>query len=70
MRSCSIVRQILERRDARRARRLHPHLAVLDDVTRSRTLLVMLADGDKSSQTKDIALALRLARELESDPCP
>lgn len=39
-------------------------------VTRSRTLIVMLAGGDKSSQTKDIALALRLARELESDLCP
>jgi len=35
-------------------------------VTRGITLIVMLAGGDKSSQARDIALALKLARELEN----
>jgi putative addiction module killer protein len=30
-------------------------------------LIVMLAGGDKSSQTADIALALRLARQLKEE---
>jgi putative addiction module killer protein len=31
---------------------------------RGRTLIVLLAGGDKRTQTADIALALRLARNL------
>lgn len=31
---------------------------------RGRTLIILLADGDKGMQTKDIKLALRLARNL------
>lgn len=34
-------------------------------VQHGETLIVMLAGGDKSSQTADIALALRLARQLK-----
>jgi putative addiction module killer protein len=31
---------------------------------RGRTLIILLAGGDKSSQAKDIKVALRLARDL------
>ena len=34
-------------------------------VQNGETLIVMLAGGDKSSQTADIALAIRLARQLK-----
>jgi len=34
-------------------------------VKRGNTLIVMLAGGDKSSQSSDITLAKRLARDLE-----
>ncbi len=32
--------------------------------TRGRTVVVLLAGGDKSTQARDVKLALRLAREL------
>ena len=32
---------------------------------RGRALIILLAGGDKSSQTKDVKVALRLARDLE-----
>jgi putative addiction module killer protein len=36
-------------------------------VQRGQTLIVMLAGGDKASQSADIAIALRLARQLKDE---
>jgi putative addiction module killer protein len=36
-------------------------------VQQGQTLIVMLAGGDKATQTADIALALRLARQLKDE---